>query len=173
MAEDKSDPPEDTTDPNTGSGPLVMDKAGLQAFLDNRVIPFLESVKNINLDDPVSGPTLATLLGGEDVPAAGFDSYETGKPLAMGYMSMEDNLGGAGSELQAAVVTCVSDVNGIYKDHRALFEDIVENLRTTIAKLADVQGGNLESMEGQELLDIFEDTVDDLAPSSGGDSGDD
>jgi hypothetical protein len=160
------------SDPNAKTGKLGLDKAALQAFLDERVVPFLQAVKKIKLDDPVRGPSLASLLGDSDIKSPDqFNSYDTGKPLALGYMAQQGVLGDAGKGLNEAIVKAVTSVNGVYDDQQALFEDIVENLRTTIKKLTDTQDGNLTSLDGRTFLEIFEDTVDDLAPSGGSGGG--
>ncbi|MFE5027884.1 type VII secretion system-associated protein [Streptomyces sp. NPDC056656] len=156
------------TDPNGKTGKLVMDPAGLRAFLDDRVIPFRDSLSKIQMDDPAAGYTMGTLMGDTDITTAEqFKAYDTGKPLALGFMNQEGFLGGKGKELSEGMAKTIKSIIEVYGDQYTLFGDIVDNMETTLTKLKETQGGNLEQLDGQELLDIFEDTVDDLTSTGG------
>ncbi|MEW2165692.1 type VII secretion system-associated protein [Streptomyces sp. NPDC007084] len=155
-------------DPNSSTGKLVMDADGLRAFIDNRVIPFKDSLSKIQLDDPALGYTLATLLGDSDITTTEqYDAYETGKPLAIGFMNQEGVLGDKGKELSEGLVKAIQSIIEVYEEQYALFDDIVDNMESTLTKLKDTQGGNLVQLDGQEFLDIFEDTIDDLTTTGG------
>ncbi|MCC8338953.1 type VII secretion system-associated protein [Streptomyces sp. R1] len=161
-------------DPNSSTGPLLMDPGGLRSFIDNRVLPFKDAINKIQVDDPNAGYTLATLLGDTDITTAEqFDSYETGLPLAIGFMAGGGVMGDKGKELNEGMVKTITSLVEIYGQQAKLFDDVVDNMESTIAKLRDTQGGNLVKLDGQEFLDIFEDAVDDLRPSTGGQGGDD
>lgn len=159
-------------DPNSKTSKLTLDKAGLQAFLDDRVVPFTEQIRKIQLDDPTLGPSMGTLLGESDLDydSAEFDSYGSGRPLSIGMMLKEDYLHGKGADLNKAVGKSAEDLVAIFEEQQKLFGDIEENLKDTISTLLSTQGDNLTSIEGQELLDIFEDVDGSMA--AGGTGGD-
>ena len=159
-------------DPNPATGKLAMDKAGLELFLSNRVLPFKDEIRKIGQDDPDFGPTMATLLGDGDIePGDEFDSYGTGKPLAIGFMALPDNLGGKGKDLNQGIVKAAASLVKIYKEQTQLFADIEENLRETIDTLLSAQDANLTNVDGKKFLNIFEDTADDLGGNQGGGNG--
>ena len=161
-------------DPNSKTGKLVMDQAGLRSFIDDRVIPFRDSISKIQLDDPAAGETLATLLGDSDITTTDqFNAYDTGKPLAIGFMNQAGVLGDKGKELSEGMVKAIQSIVEVYEQQHTLFEDIVENMETTLTKLKETQGGNLQNLDGQEFLDIFEDTVSGLTPTSSGQQAND
>ncbi|MET8127054.1 type VII secretion system-associated protein [Streptomyces sp. NPDC005231] len=164
------------SDPNSKTGKLVMDQAGLRSFIDDRVIPFRDSISRIQLDDPAAGETLATLLllGDSDLTTTDqFNAYETGKPLAIGFMNQAGVLGDKGKELSEGMAKTIQSIVAVYGQQHTLFEDIVENMETTLTKLKETQGGNLQSLDGQDFLDIFEDTVSALTPTSSGQQAND
>ncbi|WP_432589464.1 type VII secretion system-associated protein [Streptomyces sp. HD1123-B1] len=156
-------------DPNSHTKKLSMDKAGLQSFLDDRVLPFKDEIRKIGLDDVSNGPTMATLIGDADITKEGFDSYDTGKPLGIGFMLQAANLGGKGEQLNKAVGKTATDLTTLYEEQTKLFKDIEDNLRDTIDTLFKAQSDNLLSIDGQEFLDVFEDVDEDL--QGGGKSG--
>ncbi|MFF4522485.1 type VII secretion system-associated protein [Streptomyces bluensis] len=160
-------------DPNSKTGKLTLDKAGLQSFLDDRVIPFTDQIRKIQLDDPVLGPAMGTLLGDADLDydSAEFDSYGSGRPLSIGMMLKTDYLHGKGADLNKAVGKSAEDLVAIFEEQQKLFGDIEENLKDTISTLFSTQGDNLINIEGQEFLDIFEDVDDSMATNSTGGSG--
>ncbi|MGI5404621.1 type VII secretion system-associated protein [Streptomyces sp. CA-135486] len=161
-------------DPNPSTGKLAMDKAGLEQFLANRVLPFKEEIRKLGVDDPHFGPAMATLLGDGDIdPGAEFDSYGTGKPLAIGFMALPDNLGGKGKDLNQGIVKAAASIVKILKEQTQLFADIEENLQETIDSLLSTQDANLTNVDGKKFLDIFEDTADDLGGNKGGGNGGD
>ncbi|MEU8824664.1 type VII secretion system-associated protein [Streptomyces sp. NPDC048636] len=155
-------------DPNSHTKKLSMDKAGLQSFLDDRVLPFKDEVRKIGEDDPSTGPSMATLIGDADITDKGFDSYDTGKPLGIGFMLQAENLGGKGEELNKAVGKTATDLTTLYEEQTKLFKDVEDNLRDTIDTLFKAQNDNLLSIDGQDFLDVFEDVDSDL---SGGGAG--
>ncbi|MFF7391178.1 type VII secretion system-associated protein [Streptomyces scabiei] len=160
-------------DPNTKTGKLSMNKAGLQAFLDDRVAVFQDELRKIRLDDPSSGPAVGTLLGETKYTTPEqFDSYGLSKPLRLGIMLKADRLNGKGEELNTAVAATAEDLMTVYEEQTTLFAHIAENLKTTIEKLLTAQNDNLIKVDGQDFLDIFEDVTTDLSggQGSGGES---
>ncbi|ADI05030.1 hypothetical protein SBI_01909 [Streptomyces bingchenggensis BCW-1] len=164
----------DTKDPNEKTTKLTLDKAGLQSFLDDRVLPFKDEIRKITEDDPTFGPSMGSLVGKEDISIEDFDSYQAGKPLSLGWMLQEGEVDGQVAKLNKSLATMAENVIEIYKEQAKLFGDIEDNLETTISTLFSTQGGNLTTIGGQEFLDIFEDVDDDLAggKSGGGDDDD-
>ncbi|MGY0064652.1 type VII secretion system-associated protein [Streptomyces sp. LZ34] len=163
----------DTKDPNDKTGKLTMDKAGLQSFLDNRVLPFKDELRKITEDDPTFGPSMGALIGSEDISLDEFDSYQAGKPLALGWMLQQGEVDGQVAKLNKSLATMAENIVEIYEEQAKLFGDIEDNLGTTLETLFATQGGNLISIDGQEFLDIFEDVDDDLGGGSSGGGDDD
>ncbi|WP_331748037.1 type VII secretion system-associated protein [Streptomyces chartreusis] len=156
-------------DPNTKTGKLSMDKAGLQAFLDDRVELFQDELRKIALDDPNLGQTMGTLLGETKYTTTEqFNSYGLSKPLRLGIMLKPEHLHGKGEGLNKAIAKTADDLTAIYEEQTKLFGDVADNLKTTIEKLLSSQNENLTKIDGQEFLDIFEDVNSDL---NGGKSG--
>ena len=114
----------------------------------------------------------ARLIGEADVTEEGFDSYDTGKPLGIGFMLQAAYLGGQGEKLNKAVGKTADDLTTIYEEQAKLFEDIQQNLKDTIDTLFSAQNTNLTGIDGQDFLDVFEDVVDDLGGSPSGGGGD-
>ncbi|MFJ9590984.1 type VII secretion system-associated protein [Streptomyces acidicola] len=163
----------DKTDPNSETKQLTLDKAGLESFRDNRLLPFKDELRKIKLDDPSLGPTMGSLIGEEDVKIEDFDSYQSGKPLALGFMLKEDEVDGQVAKLNKALAKMAEDLTTIFDEQTKLFEDIEDNLKDTLETLFDTQGTNLTKIDGQEYLDIFEDTDESMGGGSGGGGGDD
>lgn len=157
-------------DPNSKTGTLSMDKAGLQAFLDDRVALFQDELRKIALDDPSLGQAVSTLIGENKNAAASeqFDSYGLSKPLRLGIMLKSDRLHGKGDELNKAIAKTATDLMTIYEEQTKLFEDIGDNLKTSIEKLFSAQDQNLTNIDGQDFLDIFEDVTSSLGGGQGG-----
>ncbi|MEU9994529.1 type VII secretion system-associated protein [Streptomyces sp. NPDC050848] len=158
-------------DPNTDTTRIVMDKGGLQLFLDNRLAPFTQSLRNMLIDDPSGERALGTLASG-DVPT---ELKDLGRPLTLGFMGTTGEMGDTGLKLNKALVKCIESITEIFDDHIILFDDMEDNMRITIKKLGEVQDGSLVRLDGEEFMDMWEDTVDDLASSErgGGGRGDD
>ncbi|MGW2015247.1 type VII secretion system-associated protein [Streptomyces sp. NPDC001927] len=158
-------------DPNTDTTRIVMDKGGLQLFLDNRLAPFTQSLRNMLVDDPSGERALGTLADGDVTDP---ELKDLGRPLSLGFMGTSGEMGETGVKLNKALVKCITSMTEIFDDHIVLFDDMEDNMRITIRKLGEVQDGSLIRMDGEEFMDMWEDVVDDLASSErGGGSGDD
>ncbi|MDW6059179.1 type VII secretion system-associated protein [Streptomyces sp. FXJ1.4098] len=156
-------------DPNSKTGKLSMDKAGLEAFRDNRLVPFQDELRKIASDDPTLGPTMGTLLGDTDYTTPEqFDSYGLSKPLRLGLMLKQENLHGKGDALNKAIAKTATDLTTIYEEQTELFKDIADNLKTSLETLFSTQAGSLVDIDGQEFLDIFEDVDSDMSGKKGG-----
>ena len=150
--------------------PMALDKAGLQSFLENRVLPFQEQVRKIQMNDPGIGPSMNGLIGEADVSPSS-SIYGLDRPLAMGFMADDSYLEGQGAKLQKAVAGTAENLQSVFEQQAQLFDDIGENLRDTIHRLFNAQHQNLQSINGQKLMDIFDDVDEDLSSTSS-DSGD-
>jgi hypothetical protein len=156
-------------DPNKDTGRLSMDKAGLQAFLRDRVEPFREELRKIALDDPTSGPSMGKLIGDTDRSGRhDLDTYGASRPLMLGLMVKENYLNKKGLVLNTAIGNAAKRLTEIYEEQQGLFKDVTDNLEAGIETLFATQSGNLTGIDGQDFLDVFEDVEERL---SGGQSG--
>ncbi|WP_405389894.1 type VII secretion system-associated protein [Streptomyces sp. NBC_01102] len=150
-------------------GPVNLDKAWLQNFLDRDIGGFSEEIRKIQGDglsaDGGFVPALANLLPEGDLP----DGTLAGAVLPLTIGGMTKDTVTNGQHLNKAVVAMITEVTGILDDQKILFESIEDSLETTIEKLFKTQGENLEKIEGQKFLDIFSDVDDVIGGSGGGD----
>ncbi|NJQ02993.1 type VII secretion system-associated protein [Streptomyces zingiberis] len=159
-------------DPNTDTGKISMDKAGLQSFRDDRVEPFKDELRKIAEDDPVLGVTMATLIRETDITSDGeIESYGLNRPLSLGMMLKEEFLHSKGQKLNQAIATSAQDLMEIYEEQSKLFKHIIENLDTSIETLFSTQNSNLIDIDGQDFLDVFEDVDSDMSGGRGGGGG--
>ncbi|MGW6460624.1 type VII secretion system-associated protein [Streptomyces sp. NPDC055078] len=158
-------PKDPTEDPNSKTGRISLDKAGLEAFLTDRVEAFQTELTNIMKDDAKFGVSMDTLTPKGAVSGKDFDSYGTQKPLALGKMLDSSHLAGLGADLNAAVARTAKDLTEIQQDQNRLFRDLEENLRTSIRTLFKAQTGNLMNIDGQDFLDSLEDLGSGLSGS--------
>ncbi|MDP9949053.1 MULTISPECIES: type VII secretion system-associated protein [Streptomyces] len=156
---------------------LNLNKAWLQKFLDDDVKPFLAAVKKMRDDGTTSGgvtvPGIPTLQGGTDgsKTAAGFlDGQAT--PLAIGTMAADEKGRTNGGYLIKCLNEMVDQLDDILKLQVDLFEQIEEDLEDTIEKLFKTQDGNLEKIDGKDMIDFFE-GVDEVLEESGSSGGSD
>ncbi|MGW4034159.1 type VII secretion system-associated protein [Streptomyces sp. NPDC004838] len=159
-------------DPKSETGKLSLDKAGLESFLRERVEPFRTDLKSISEDNEF-GLAMAYLSGKLDLSSV--QNYGEAHPLRLGMMVNGKYLNNQGVEFNTAVKRTATGLNGIYEDQTKLFQDLEENLRTTIDTLFSTQAGNLVDIDGQDFLDVFEDVESGLSGSqiSGGGGGGD
>ncbi|MEU5717332.1 type VII secretion system-associated protein [Streptomyces sp. NPDC020403] len=150
-----------------------LNKAWLQNFLDNDVIPFLAAVKKIREDgdspDKVLVPAIPNLQGGEDGAnkAPGFfDGQKV--PLAIGTMAGDKEGRTNGGYLIKSLNEMVDQLDEILKLQVELFEEIEDNLEDTIEEMFKTQDDNLEKIDGKKLVDFFEGVDEVLSESSGG-----
>ncbi|MEU5281055.1 type VII secretion system-associated protein [Streptomyces asoensis] len=163
-------------DPNAKTGKLAMDKAGLQSFLESRVLPFQEEVRRIALDDPTRGPAMGTLIRQTDITSKReFEAYGSQRPLAIGQMVKAEHLHGKGEKVNQAIGKTAEELLEIYEQQSKLFKDVVENLHATLDTLFTAQNKSLVDIDGQDFLDVFEDVQSGLSggqrTSGGKDSG--
>ncbi|MET7412602.1 type VII secretion system-associated protein [Streptomyces rubiginosohelvolus] len=156
---------------------LNLNKAWLQSFLDDDLVPFLAEIKKMREDgtttDGTTVPGIPTLQGGEDgsATAAGFHDGQK-KPLAIGTMAADENGRTNGGYLVKCLNGLVDQLDDILKLQVELFEQIEEDLEDTIEELFKTQDGNLEKIDGKDMIDFFEGVDEVLSESAGGGSDD-
>lgn len=156
-------------DPNAKTGKLSLDKAGLEAFRDDRLQPFIDKLKDIAVGKEDLGPSMPDLVGEKDYSTqADLDAYNLQKPLQLGFMLSKDYLHGLGEQLNTEILKTATDLTGIFEEQTKLFDDIMENLQSSLEQLFSAQAGNLQKIDGQDFLDIFEDVVTDMGGQKGG-----
>ncbi|WP_227870110.1 type VII secretion system-associated protein [Streptomyces otsuchiensis] len=144
-----------TEDPNSDTGPLKMDKAGLQAFLSDRVEPFEKRIREMNTDE-TDAPSMTTLSRKGDIDVTDTADHGRTAPLSLGAMLLPGSFESKGQQLNSAMGESASSLHTIFGDQEKLFKDVTDNLITTIDTLMTTQGGNLTEIDGQDFLDVFE-----------------
>ncbi|MFE1246555.1 type VII secretion system-associated protein [Streptomyces sp. NPDC058735] len=151
-----------------------LNKAWLQDFLDEKVTPFLDEIKKMRENgkspkgDLVPGiPNLQGDAGDGAETAPGF--YDGQKvPLAIGMMATEETPRTNGNYVITSLNGLVDQLDEILRLQVALFEEIEENLKDTIAEMFKTQDDNLEKIDGKKFIDFFEGADEVLSESSGG-----
>ncbi|WP_320774400.1 type VII secretion system-associated protein [Streptomyces sp. CRN 30] len=152
-----------------------LDKAWLENFLNHDILNFRNELKKI-LDDGVDAsgevvPALANLMPGGAAPEEWLTgSVENQIPLIIGGLSSDGRTNG--KTLVEAIRELMEAIDTILEHQKVLFEDIEDNLATSIDKLFKTQGDNLAKIDGDKLLDIFEDVDDSLGGSGSSDEED-
>ncbi|MFD4022109.1 type VII secretion system-associated protein [Streptomyces sp. NPDC058576] len=156
---------------------LNLNKAWLQSFLDNDLVPFLAEVKKMREDgtttDGKTVPGIPMLQGGEDgsATAAGFHDGQA-KPLAIGSMARDEAGRTNGGYLVKSLNGLIDQLDDILKLQVELFEQIEEDLEATIEELFKTQDGNLDKIDGKDMIDFFEGVDEVLSESAGGSNND-
>lgn len=147
-----------------------LDKAWLENFLNHDILNFRNELKKILTDGVLENgdlvPALANLLPEGEIPEGWLSG--AARPLAIGSLANDDRTNG--KVLVAAVTDLIKAIDLILEHQKTLFDDIDDNLRTSIDKLFKTQGDNLTKIDGDKLLDVFDDVDEDLG---GNDSEDD
>lgn len=142
--------------------PVNLDKAWLENFLNHDIAEFIAEIKKIMGDgagpDGAVVPALDALLptgahGDWALPGAEL-------PLTIGGMAKDSVTNG--QHIKDAVVELIGAVTTILEDQKLLFDDIDDNLRTSIETLFKTQGDNLAKIDGDKFLDIFSDVDESL-----------
>lgn len=140
-----------------------LDATSLGTFRTNDLAEFITDLKAIMKDDPNGVRSLHSVVKGL-TPAEYFGQNGV---LGIGLMSADDTT--YGKTLLASVLSSATSIDTILESQGDLFEDIDDNLETTITTLLKTQGTTLEGINGEKLLDIWSDIDSDLA----GDEDDD
>lgn len=166
-----------------GKPPLVMDKAWIKKFLDVDIADFQSELKKI-LTDQVPADLIATILSAfttgslDDVIPTVSTLQEDGEkpdyvlsgstwPLVIGNMAGSATV--HGKAVTGGVTAMAATLTGILEDQQTLFDDIEDNLRDAMDTLFKAQGDSLDKVDGEKLLDAFEDVDDDLTGGEGED----
>ncbi|MFJ5220807.1 type VII secretion system-associated protein [Streptomyces sp. NPDC088354] len=136
-----------------------LDSQKLKAFREGDLAAFITDLKNISADDPNGVLSLHSILSG-NIPAAHLGENPI---LAIGLMAADDTV--FGQTLIASTKKSATSINDILAKQEILFRDIDNNLGETITKLLKTQGGSLESISAEDMLDIWSDVDDDLEGS--------
>jgi hypothetical protein len=134
---------------------LALDKAGLQSFIDNQILPFRDSLTKIKTVDNEQGQTMRSLVGKGKVDDAHKDLYGLQKPLSIGLMTKAQNGDDPvkGAALANAIADAANSVDKVYEQQVKLFNDLHDNLQKTITKLMDGQHDSLVKIDGKTFLD--------------------
>lgn len=155
--------------------PVNLNKAWLQSFLDDDVVPFLAAVKKMRQDgkapDGTLVPGMPNLQSGDDGAdkAPGFHDGQK-VPLAIGVMAGDKDGRTNGGYLIKSLDKMVDQIDTILKLQVDLFEEIEDNLQDTIDEMFKTQDDNLEKIDGKKFVNFF-DGVDDVLSEAGGGSG--
>ncbi|MEV6170819.1 type VII secretion system-associated protein [Streptomyces sp. NPDC051954] len=148
---------------NDDKSEIVLDKEWMKNFINNEILEFQAALKKIGTaDSSGDGPTVPKIadLGGNSRPV--YVSPGGAWPLTMGLLEDEEG----GGYLQDQVKSLANTLGGFIEDQQLLFDDIESNMRETLRTLLKAEEDNLSKIDGQKLLNVFEDVVDDVADSS-------
>ena len=156
------------------SAPVQLNKEWLEAFIRDEIGPFKGEIKKMGsegaapLDASLIVPPLADLKEG----GGSAEGFLTGQkiPLAIGLMA-GDTASTNGGFIAKALTALVEQLTGILKQQGELFDEIEENLQSSIEELFGAQSGNLEKIDGKKFVDFFEDVDDILSQGSGTGNG--
>ncbi|NUR42643.1 MAG: type VII secretion system-associated protein [Streptomyces sp.] len=153
-----------------------LNKAWLQNFLDNDVIPFADELRKMGLEGTAPGDTTLAVPALVDLEEgggsrAGFLTGQDKNPIAIGLMA-GDNSWTNGQYVVKALNAFIGEVTAILKQQGELFEEIQDGLEDTIEKLFKARDVNLDKIKGEDFLDFFEDVDSILSEGSGSGDGD-
>lgn len=131
--------------------PLKMDKAGLQAFVDNQITPFETSLKHVANDDDEHGVTMDSLLGKGHINTGDKPIFQKQRPLPIGQLATDKDWGG--DVLVNGINDVADSVSQVFIKQIKLFGDLHTNLNNTITKLMTGQHDSLEKIDGKTFLD--------------------
>ncbi|MGW2328207.1 type VII secretion system-associated protein [Streptomyces sp. NPDC001700] len=137
-----------------------LDKAWIENFRKVDIADFKKALKAVSENstgDPVI-PSMKALQGDDD----GVPNLPFGTPVPLAIGNLASDVGTHGQAVNTAVVDMVKLLDGILKSHVTLFDDIDDALEETIDSLFKTQGESLGAVDGQKLVDIFEDVEADL-----------
>jgi hypothetical protein len=144
-----------------------LDAKSLQTFLDVDVAAFIEELKKIRQDD--WAVALYSILQGKGTSS----TLQENPVLALGLMASGEGDPVFGAGLINAVTTDAQSFDDVFAFQQQLFKDIDSDLQETIETLLTTQGASLESIDGEKLLDPFDEVDSDLgnAGQASGSSG--
>jgi hypothetical protein len=131
--------------------PLKMDKAGLQAFVDNQIAPFETSLKHVANEDDEYGVTMDSLVGKGHISDTDKPIFHKQPPLSIGQLATDKDWGG--DVLVGKINDLADSVSQVFLTQVKLFGDLHTNLNNTITKLMTGQHDSLEKIDGKTFLD--------------------
>jgi hypothetical protein len=131
--------------------PLKMDKAGLQAFVDNQIAPFEKSLKHVANEDDEQGVTMDSILGNGHIDSTDKPIFHKQRPLSIGQLAADKDWGG--DILVGKINDLADSVSQVFVKQVKLFGDLHTNLNNTITKLMTGQHDSLEKIDGKIFLD--------------------
>jgi hypothetical protein len=131
--------------------PLKMDKAGLQAFIDNQIAPFEKSLKHVANEDDEFGVTVDSLLGKGHINPHDEPIFQKQRPLPIGHLALDKDWGG--DVLVTGINDTAGSISDVFVKQIKLFGDLHTNLTNTITKLMTGQHDSLEKIDGKIFLD--------------------
>lgn len=139
-----------------------LDRAWLERFLEEQVVPFRRRLEAMLEDDPRTGtPSMWRLTGGIVAP----EDMDKMKPLAIGKLGGDNGRLGGGA-LNTGLDKSAKSIHETLSSQVELFKAIEDNLRITIRELVESQKESLDKIEGRTFLRQFEDVSDILSASN-------
>ncbi|MFJ5266790.1 type VII secretion system-associated protein [Streptomyces sp. NPDC088387] len=129
-----------------------LDAAGLQAFIDGDLVPFLNRLKELR----APGQT----------PPSLFDVSTMPRPLLLGNMNSDSDTGGDNVVKNAK--TAATAIDTVLNKHVSAFQDLELELRNVITTMLNTQNTSLTDIDGQKFLSAIDDYMFDLDGSGGG-----
>ncbi|MEV7080018.1 type VII secretion system-associated protein [Streptomyces sp. NPDC093516] len=142
-----------------------LDGKSLQTFIDHDLKDFLTKTQEIRKDKD-SGDAqfpiraLKSLVDGETTPA----TIGQNQILALGPMVSDDTTHGKG--LVEAVRAAAKSIDEILERQQRIFQDIDRDFRQTLKQIGTTQSDNLTEIDGDKMLELFEDVDNDMSPDS-------
>ncbi|MER5872395.1 type VII secretion system-associated protein [Streptomyces sp. NPDC002044] len=142
--------------------PVNLDKTWLENFLNHDIAEFIAEIKKIMGDGTGSDNTVIPALEALLPTGSHGDWALPGAQLPITIGGMAKDSATNGQHITQAVVELIGAVTTILDNQKLLFDDIDDNLRTSIETLFKAQGDNLAKIEGDKFLDIFSDVDESL-----------
>ncbi|MEU6227592.1 type VII secretion system-associated protein [Streptomyces sp. NPDC047042] len=148
-----------------------LNKAWLQNFLDNDVIPFRDEIRKLGLDgvSPVDGvdvPAVVDLVAAGGKTAVGFRDGQV-KPLAIGSMAADGKGRTNGGNIAGKLNELIEQLTSILAFQGELFDEIEDDLKETLEKMFKTQDESLDKIDGKKFVNFFEDVDSILSEGPG------
>ncbi|GAA0328605.1 type VII secretion system-associated protein [Actinoallomurus spadix] len=156
---------------------IVLDKAGLQSFIDHQIIPFSDALDKVaNKVDEHGTPTMQGILGLAPIPDSEkhkLYAYRSQVPLMLGQVasSNQDQNTTGGPNLAQAVTNAATSIDKVYTQQIKLFKDLHTYLAATIKNLMDAQHDSLTKIDGKAFLDALGLVPNDFSGGTGTGTG--
>ncbi|MEV1046869.1 type VII secretion system-associated protein [Streptomyces sp. NPDC049916] len=128
-----------------------LDKASIQAFIDQDLSAFIDDIKSVLTDEP----SMLDMSSGVTTPE-NFGEVSAGMPISMGKIADDDYV--SGESFASALATNIETVVSTLEGQQKTFEEIEEGLQQTIEELFKAQGDNLTSIEADDFTEVLSDS---------------